>query len=106
MDSTEEKSNRMNVANDLQAAQPVSGGGSIFAVGRGVVKPGMHTSSESTDQASLSGAAGLASVAASLPDVRAERVQAVRVAIAGGEYKVSAENVADSLMDHMLGGKQ
>lgn len=96
----------MNVSNDLQAAQPVSGDARIFAVGSGSVKPESRTSSESADQASLSGAAGLARVAASLPDVRAEKVQAVQAAIAGGNYKVGAEDVASSLMDHMLGGKE
>jgi flagellar biosynthesis anti-sigma factor FlgM len=105
MDSTEGKPERMNVSNDLQAAQPVSDGARIFAVGRGSVKPELRTSSESADHANLSGAAGLASLAASLPDVRAEKVQAVQATIAGGDYKVSAEDVAKSLMDHMLGSK-
>ena len=33
-------------------------------------------------------------------------VALVQAAIAGGNYKVSAEDVANSLMDHMLGGKE
>jgi flagellar biosynthesis anti-sigma factor FlgM len=106
MDSTEEKPDRMNVSNDLQIAQSASAGARIFAVGSGPVKQELRTSSESADQANLSGAAGLARVAASLPDVRAEKVQAVQAAIASGDYKVSAEDVANSLMDHMLGGKE
>lgn len=96
----------MNVSNDLQVAQPVSEGTPIFAIARGSKKPESRASSESADQASLSGAAELARVAASLPDVRAEKVQAVQAAIAGGNYKVGAEDVANSLVDHMLGGKE
>ena len=57
------------------------------------------------DDAELSSAASLVSQAASLPDVRAEKVEAVKAAIADGSYNVSSADVAQSIVDHMLGKK-
>ena len=37
----------------------------------------------------------------SLSDVRMEKVEALRAAIAEGSYRVSTEALADKLMDHM-----
>lgn len=96
----------MNVSNDFQAAQPVSSGVPIFAVGKASASAERRSATDSADQASLSGAAALAGLAASLPDVRADKVQAVQAAIARGDYKVSAEDVAHSLMNHMMGNKE
>jgi len=51
---------------------------------------------------SASGGALLRSMAG--PDVRGERVAALREAIAGGAYTVPADAVAGKLMESMMGG--
>lgn len=56
-----------------------------------------------SDHAELSDAASLASQAASLPDVRTEKIEEVKAAIADGSYNVSSADVAQSLVNHMLG---
>lgn len=55
-----------------------------------------------TDQANLS-SSGLAAAQAASSDVRMEKVQSVRTAIDGGTYQVSAQNVADKVMQSLLG---
>ncbi|MGH9617721.1 MAG: flagellar biosynthesis anti-sigma factor FlgM [Acidobacteriaceae bacterium] len=55
-----------------------------------------------TDQADLS-SSGLAAAQAESSDVRMEKVESVRAAINNGTYQVSAENVADKLMQNLLG---
>lgn len=95
----------MNIRNDIQPIQPLN---------RDIqVSPATRPTSSSdavplaiSDQAHLSSAASLASRVASLPDVRTEKVQAIQVAIASGSYNVDAKNVARSMMDQMLGGKE
>jgi len=60
------------------------------------------------DQAQLSGAHAqiqdLAAQAAQLPELRQEKVQALRQAIGSGRYEVSAENVAGAMFTHMIAG--
>lgn len=58
------------------------------------------------DHAQLSGshAQALAAEAAQLPEIREGRVQALRQAVQGGRYQVSAEKVAASIMVHMIAG--
>jgi len=60
------------------------------------------------DQAQLSGAhtqvQALAAQAAQLPEVRQEKVQALRQAIEAGRYHVSPENVAGALLAHVVAG--
>jgi flagellar biosynthesis anti-sigma factor FlgM len=60
------------------------------------------------DQAQLSGAhvqvAALAAQASQLPEVREERVQALREAVTAGRYNTSADEVAGALMTHMIAG--
>jgi negative regulator of flagellin synthesis FlgM len=60
------------------------------------------------DQAQLSGAhvqvQALAAQASQLPEVRQERVQALREAIQSGHYHVSPEKVAGALLVHMVAG--
>ncbi|HTW57902.1 MAG TPA: flagellar biosynthesis anti-sigma factor FlgM [Terriglobales bacterium] len=60
------------------------------------------------DQAQLSGAhtqiQALATQAAQLPEVRQERVQALRQAIQGGRYATTPEQVAGAVFGHMLSG--
>jgi flagellar biosynthesis anti-sigma factor FlgM len=60
------------------------------------------------DQAQLSGAhvqvEALAAQASHLPEVREERVQALRQAIQSGHYQPSPESVAGALLAHMAAG--
>jgi negative regulator of flagellin synthesis FlgM len=55
-----------------------------------------------TDQADLS-STGLAAAQAASSDVRMEKVQSVRSAIDAGTYQVSAGDVADKMMQSLLG---
>ena len=60
------------------------------------------------DQAQLSGihirGQALAAQISQLPEVRQERVQALRQAIQNGQYQASPEKVAGALFDHMIAG--
>lgn len=60
------------------------------------------------DQAQLSGAhvqvEALAAQAGQLPEVREERVHALRQAIQGGQYQPGAEAVAGAMLAHMTAG--
>ena len=55
-----------------------------------------------TDQADLS-SSGMAAAQSAASDVRMEKVQSVSASIAAGSYQVSAQNVADKLMQSLLG---
>jgi len=60
------------------------------------------------DHTQLSGAhiqvAALAAQAAQLPEVRQERVHALRQAVESGSYHADPEKVADALAAHMISG--
>jgi flagellar biosynthesis anti-sigma factor FlgM len=60
------------------------------------------------DQAQLSGAHGqvqaLAAQASQLPEVRQERVHALRQAILGGQYPPSPDKVAGAVFEYMIAG--
>lgn len=55
-----------------------------------------------TDQADLS-SSGLAAAQSAFSDVRMEKVQSVSASIAAGTYQVSAEKVAEKMMQSLLG---
>lgn len=55
-----------------------------------------------TDQADLS-STGLAAAQSASSDVRMEKVQSVRASINAGTYQVSAGDVADKMMQNLLG---
>jgi len=55
-----------------------------------------------TDQADLS-STGLAAAQSASSDVRMEKVQSVRSAMDAGTYQVSAGEVADKMMQSLLG---
>ena len=93
----------MNVRNDLQGIQPISGGNQVSGAQKTSGASRTTQSVASGDEAHLSSAASLASHAASLSDVRADKVQSIQAAIAGGSYNVSSIDVAQSMMNHMLG---
>ncbi|HLV88659.1 MAG TPA: flagellar biosynthesis anti-sigma factor FlgM [Candidatus Sulfotelmatobacter sp.] len=58
------------------------------------------------DQAQLSGAhvqvQALAAQVSQMPEVREERVQALRQAVASGTYRPSPHQVASSMISHMV----
>jgi flagellar biosynthesis anti-sigma factor FlgM len=98
----------MNIRNDLPSAAPIAAETQVSGLERrSGVSSGAQAASNSQnqlpDQAHLSSAASLASQAASLPDVRAEKVQSIQSAIAAGTYNVPSSDVAHSLINHMLG---
>jgi len=66
------------------------------------------TSALGEDQAQISGAhlqvQALAAQAAQLPEVREERVQALRQAVQSGQYHPSREKVAGAILEHMIAG--
>ena len=100
----------MNVRNDFQPIQPIQGDTQVSAPERtangAAISSGTDSSVTSNDQAHLSGAASLASHAASLSDVRSEKVTSVQAAIAGGTYSINSTDVAQSLISHMLGSQE
>jgi flagellar biosynthesis anti-sigma factor FlgM len=100
----------MNVRNDLPPLQPIAADPQVFAIekgaGNGASPVGSAPATRGTDQAHLSFAASLIGHAASLSDVRADKVQSVNGAIADGSYNVDATDVAQSLMNHMLGSQK
>ncbi len=70
--------------------------------GRG--KPaGTQTHDQSLDQTNLSSAGGLVAQASASSDVRLEKVTQLQAAIASGTYKVSAHDVADKIIEGLLG---
>jgi flagellar biosynthesis anti-sigma factor FlgM len=60
------------------------------------------------DQAELSGTLvqvqALVAQASQLPDVRTERIHALRLAIQSGQYQSSPEKVAGAVFAHMIAG--
>lgn len=95
----------MNISHEMSTAQPLAPQiqAAITKKVADVSVQGLESSTD--DQAHLSGAAALASQASSVSDVRQEKVAAVQAAIANGTYNVPQSDVAQSLMDHMLGKK-
>jgi flagellar biosynthesis anti-sigma factor FlgM len=84
---------------------------SAVETGRTSAQSGAATSSSSgasvlgEDQAQLSEAhtqvAALAEQAAQLPEVREEKVQALRQAVSSGQYQAPAEKVAGALLTYL-----
>lgn len=101
----------MNVQNDIKGIPPGVGTEvqqlQRTAATQPVSPAAMHSSAQSSaaeaDHTSLSAAASLASPAASVSDMRMEKVAAVQQALADGTYSVSAGDVADKLISHMQG---
>lgn len=66
------------------------------------------TRSPVDDQTQLSGAhaqaASLVTQTLQLPEVRQERVAALRQAVAGGSYRPASESVAHAMLSHMISG--
>lgn len=61
-----------------------------------------NSSTNSSDQASLSAASTLLVQALRTPDVRTDKVAALQSAIAAGTYNVSSADVANKLVETLL----
>lgn len=61
------------------------------------------TAAAQTDSADLSTAGGLISKALETSDVRSAKVEALQKAIASGNYNVSSSDVADKMIQSLLG---
>jgi flagellar biosynthesis anti-sigma factor FlgM len=68
-------------------------------------RSGAKTSSSNLDgdEAQVSSAANMITMAASSSDVRTEKVQSVQSALEAGTYNIDASAVASKVIDHMLG---
>jgi len=84
------------------SAQNPAGAGGVSSASVGNV---LSQNQLGLDQAQLSGALArvqeLAARAAQLPEVREERVQALRQAMQSGNYRPSPESLAGALVAHM-----
>ena len=94
----------MNISQDIQPVRPIAPEIQVAVAERVMRGTAEELEAAGADEAHLSVAASLASQA-SLPDVRQEKVAGVQAALASGTYSVSSQDVAQSLMDHMLGKK-
>lgn len=97
----------MNIRSDFQSLPLITGDVALAASQKTAANPDapvFDAASAFADQTHLSGSASLAAHAASLPDVREEKVESVRAAIAAGTYSVRSSDVAQSLMQYLLGG--
>jgi flagellar biosynthesis anti-sigma factor FlgM len=98
----------MKIQDAMQSLQQVLGKAPASEVGQvrgGSVAPGAEKLPVfGTDHADVSQAAGLLAKAASAPDVRAEKVASIQSALADGSYKVSASEVAASIIDSLKKG--
>lgn len=96
----------MNVRNDLQPLQSLDRDIQVSLAGKSAGGFGEFSPLASNDEAHLSSEATLATQVASLQEVRSEKVAAIQLAIANGSYSVSSTDVAQSLIGHMLDGKE
>lgn len=79
----------------VTAAQPNK---SEAADSNEVQRPEEDKATLSTSQASI---ASLTAQALNMPEVRTDKVEALRQAISSGEYKVDPNQVADAMIDSM-----
>jgi flagellar biosynthesis anti-sigma factor FlgM len=91
-----------------QGSQPVNESSVNFSQRGGSGAGANSGTAIGEDQTQLSGAhlqvAALAAQAAALPEVRQERVQALRQAMQSGQYHADPQKLAGALMSHMRAG--
>lgn len=95
----------MNIRNDLQPVPMLDRDIQVSSAEKSPNKFDSASLPMASDHADLSNAASIASQAASISDVREEKVQALQIKIASGAYQIDSKDVAQSMMDHMLGSK-
>lgn len=91
----------MNVHNNLQGLQQLFASQEVARASSG--KTGGPASGNIADEATLSSAASAAAQAAPDSDVRMQKVAQVQKALADGTYSVPSSEVANKMMDAMLG---
>ncbi|MDR3742538.1 MAG: flagellar biosynthesis anti-sigma factor FlgM [Terracidiphilus sp.] len=95
----------MNVRNDVEGLNTLLGIQSQPVSSTAGSRAGQSTSGSqplSTDEATVSSAGSNVSQAASASDVRLDKVEAVKSAIASGTYNVPASAVAGKVVDALL----
>ncbi|MGA7524148.1 MAG: flagellar biosynthesis anti-sigma factor FlgM [Acidobacteriaceae bacterium] len=93
----------MNVNNNLQGLQQLFASQEVAASSSGKTNGAASAGSSSADEATLSSAASAAAQAAPDSDVRMDKVAQVQKALAEGTYNVASSDVANSMIDTMLG---
>lgn len=91
----------MNVHNNLQGLQQLFASQEVARTSSG--KTAGPVNGNSADEATLSPAASAAAQAAPDSDVRMEKVAQVQKALADGTYSVPSSDVANRMIDAMLG---
>lgn len=93
----------MNVDNNLDALQQIFSSQEVTKSQSGKAPQSAEFSLVSADEATLSPAASLAAQTASDSDVRMDKVTQIQKALAEGTYQVPSSDVADKIIDQMLG---
>jgi negative regulator of flagellin synthesis FlgM len=96
----------MNVNDGLHGlpeALGISQASPVSAVQPQQQTPNSASTNNIQDRTEVSTAASLANQAMSVPDVRMDKVAAMQQVLADGTYQVSATDVADKLLGHMMG---
>ncbi len=91
----------MNVHNNLQGLQQLLSSQEVGRTRSG--RTAGQAGESSADEATLSSAASAAAQAAPDSDVRMEKVAQVQKALAEGTYNVASSDVANRMIDTMLG---
>ena len=92
----------MNVQNRMHALSQVAPSPPANVGANGKADKNVSAGVTSADQAKVSAAASLASTSASEPDVRLEKVAAIRSAIENGSYQVPASDLAAKVISSLL----
>jgi len=93
----------MNVNNNLQGLQQLFSSQEVAPANSRSGGSREATARTGTDRATLSSAGSVASASAPDSDVRMDKVTAVQEALAAGTYNVPASQVADRMIDCLLG---
>ena len=92
----------MNVHNNLQGLQQLLASQEVASPAPGK-RAATTGSGSNADEATLSSAASAAAQSAPDSDVRMDKVAAVQKALAEGSYNVASSDVANRMIDAMLG---
>jgi len=93
----------MNVNNDLQGLQQLLSSQEVAKGESGKRSAAAQQAGSGVDEATLSSAASVAAQTAPDADVRMEKVAAVQQALAAGTYSVPSTDVANRMIESMLG---
>lgn len=94
----------MDIRNSYDNLKQIIGTQSTAATtGAGRAEAKASSSNLDGDEAQVSSAANMITLAASSSDVRMDKVQSIKNALDAGSYNIDASAVASSVIDHMLG---